>query len=88
MPSQFAKMVEDAAREELLAMGYDYAVVVQRIDEPRDHDGCVIRLSGHFGDVEVIPTDDNPTPAGVRVVVRRKLEIALKGIDPFKTQAF
>ena len=88
MPSQFVKMVEDAAREVLLAMGYDYATVVRRIDESRDHDGCVVRMNGHVDDVEIIPTDDNPTPEGVRVLVRRKLEIALKGIDPFKTQAF
>ena len=88
MLSPFGKMVEDAAREQLLAMGCDYTVVVQQIDEPRDHDGCIIRMTGDVDDVEIIPTDDNPTPEGVRVQVRRKLEIALRGIDPFKTQAF
>jgi len=88
MPSQFAKMVEDAARDQLLAMGQDYAVVVQGVDEPRDHEGCVIRMTGELEDIEIIPTDDNPTPAGVAVLVRRKLEIALRGIDPFKTRAF
>jgi hypothetical protein len=88
MPSPFAKMVEDAVHEELLVMGYDYNVVVQRVDESREHEGCVIRMTGEVDDIVIIPTDDNPTPAGVRVVVRRKLEIALRGIDPFKTQAF
>jgi hypothetical protein len=88
MPSHFAKMVDDAVHEQLLAMGLDYAEVVKRIDLSREHDGCVIRMAGHVDDVEIIPTDDAPTPEGVRIVVRRKLEIALRGIDPFKTQAF
>lgn len=88
MPSTLVKMVEDAAREQLLTMGYDYRIVVDRIDEQRDGDGCVIRMTGEVDDVTIIPTDDNPTPAGIAVQVRRKLEIALRGVDPFKTQAF
>lgn len=88
MPNQFAKMVDDAVREQLLEMGLDYAAIVERIDTSRDHDGCVIRLTGEVENVDIIPVDDNPTPAGVRLIVRRKLEIALRGIDPFKTQAF
>ncbi len=88
MPNQFAKMVDDAVREQLLAMGLDYARLVEKIDSSRDHDGCVIRLIGEAENIDIIPTDDNPTPEGVRLLVRRKLEIALRGIDPFKTQAF
>lgn len=88
MPSQFAKMVDDAVREQLIAMGLEYDDVVERIDLARDHEGCIIRMAGEIEDLQIVPTDDNPTPAGVRVLVRRKLEIALRGIDPFKTQAF
>ena len=88
MPSHFAKMVDDAVREQLLAMGLEYADVVERIDLSRDHDGCVIKMKGEVENIDIIPTDDSPTPAGVRVLVRRKLEIALRGIDPFRTQAF
>ena len=88
MPSQFAKMVDDAVRDQLLGMDLDYAAVIERIDEARDHEGCIIRMAGEIEDLQIVPTDDNPTPAGVRVLVRRKLEIALRGVDPFKTQAF
>ena len=88
MASSFVKMVEDAAREELASMGRDYRIVVDRIDEQRDGEGCIIRMAGEVDDVRIIPTDDNPTRDGVAVQVRRKLEIALRGIDPFKTQAF
>lgn len=88
MASSFTKLVEDVAREELAAMGHDYRIAVAGIDEQRDGEGCIIRMTGEVDDVRIIPTDDNPTRAGIAVQVRRKLEIALKGIDPFKTQAF
>jgi hypothetical protein len=88
MSSSFVKMVEDAAREELASMGRDYRIVVDRIDEQRDGEGCIIRMTGEVDDVRIIPTDDNPTRAGIAVQVRRRLELALKGVDPYKTQAF
>ncbi|MBI2214746.1 MAG: hypothetical protein HYU52_13960 [Acidobacteria bacterium] len=88
MSNSFVKLVEDVAREELASLGYDYKIVVAGIDEQRDGEGCIIRMTGEVDDVRIIPTDDNPTRAGIAVQVRRKLEIALRGIDPFKTQAF
>ncbi|MFA6957869.1 MAG: hypothetical protein WC538_18540 [Thermoanaerobaculia bacterium] len=88
MASSFQKMVDDAVREELASMGLDYKAIVDGIDEQRDGEGVIIRMAGEVDDVRIIPTDDNPTRDGVAVQVRRKLEIALRGIDPFKTQAF
>jgi hypothetical protein len=88
MPSSFVKMVEDVAREELLSMGLDYGALVDRVEDQRDGEGCIIRLTGEADDIRIIPSDDNPTHASIRVQVRRKLDIALNGIDPFKTQAF
>jgi len=88
MASSFLKMVDDAVREELASMGLEYNAIVAGIDEQRDGEGVIIRMAGDVDDVRIIPTDDNPTRDGVAVQVRRKLEIALRGIDPFKTQAF
>lgn len=88
MSSSLVKMVEDVAREELASMGHDYRIVVDRIEDQRDGEGCIIRMTGEVDDVRIIPTDDSPTRSAVAVQVRRKLEIALRGIDPFKTQAF
>ena len=76
--SAFAKMVDDAVREELLAMGFDYRDLVDGIDEPRGREGCVIRMRGEIDDVEIVPRGEHPSRAGITAQVRRKLEIALR----------
>ena len=82
--SSFAKMVDDAVREELLVMGFDFHAVVDDIDEPRQREGCVIRMRGEIEDIEIIQSGNDTSYAAVGAQVRRKLEIALRGMSPFR----
>ncbi len=82
--SRFGKLVDDAVHEELLVMGFDFRAIVDGIDEPRQREGCVIRMRGELEDIEIVAPGDDPSYASVSAQVRRKLGIALRGIPPFR----
>jgi hypothetical protein len=77
MPREFHKRLDDAVREELMALGHEFSELVEAVEETADG-GAVVRLRPPFDDVNFEPPDDDLPSDVFAARVRRRIKVALE----------
>jgi hypothetical protein len=80
--SDFAKLVDDIVRDELMKMGRDYAATVAGVVDAPSGEGCVIRLRGEEEDIPVLDLSGASRTA-LTAQIHRKLKATFVGPDLF-----
>lgn len=83
LDSELLKRVDDAVREELLGLGWEYSEVIREIAQETRSGDCVIRFFGDRPDLDLQFTDQSLDDEALRARIRRRLRVALEGPNPF-----
>ena len=80
--SDFAKLVDDIVRDELMKMGRDYDGTVSEVVDLPGGEGCIVRVRGEEEDIEILDVSGGSRTA-LTARIHRKLRATFVGPDPF-----